>query len=118
MRRLLSTLIFAVVACVSCTAVPERTADKEIVDITWTTPDFRREIRKTVNCQSIGLIVATRGYRSGETVRVTVINHEDPAYEVPLYGVVGVNGEARILWEEGACEGFTPSSRKTASLPS
>lgn len=112
MPRLLPTLLFAVLTCSSCTAVPERTADQEIVDVTWTTPDFRREIRQTVNCQSIGLIVATRGYRWGETVRVTVINHEDPAYEVPLYGTVGVNGEARILWEQGACEGFTPSSPK------
>lgn len=112
MRRLLPTPIFAVLACISCTAVPERTADQEIVDVTWTTPDFRREIHQTVNCQSIGLIVATRGYRLGETVRVTVINHEDPAYEVPLYGIVGVNGEARIHWQEGACEGFTPSSPK------
>lgn len=91
--------------------MPERAADKEIVDVTWTTPDFRREIRLTVNCQSMGIIVATRGYRSGEAVRVTVIDYEDLAYEVPLYGTVGVNGEARILWEEGSCEGFTPSSR-------
>lgn len=117
MRLVLPTLILVVLACVSCIAVPERTADKEVVDVTWTTPDFRREIRQTVNCQSIGLIVATRGYSSGETVRVTVINHEDSAYEVALYGTVGVNGEARILWEEGACEGFTPSSRQTEALP-
>lgn len=117
MRLMLPKLILVVFASVSCTVVPERTAEKEIVEVTWTTPDFRREISQTVNCQSIGLVVSTRGYSSGETVRVTVINHEDSAYEVALYGTVGIHGEARILWEEGACEGFTPSGRKTEPLP-
>lgn len=103
MRPLLPAFaIAAALACASCsTPVPE--AEKAITGIEWTTPDFKRTIEQTANCQSIGLIVSTRGYEQGETVRVTLIDKDNPRFEQALYGTVDADSKARIRWENGGC---------------
>ena len=102
MRPTLPALALATLACASCsTLLPE--AEKAVTNIEWTTPDFQRPIEQTVNCQTIGLIVTTRGYVQGETVRVTLIDKDNPRFEQALYGTVDADSKARIRWENGGC---------------
>ena len=113
----------AALASTSCTTMPTNNSvekdsvEKTIVHAAWTTADFSHEITEAFNCQAIGLLVATKGYQTGDPVKVTIIDKNAANFEVRLHGTVDADGNARISWPEGACEAAREAAHDAAPVP-
>ena len=112
-------------AIASTTAIEATESPKvarEIVDAAWMDIDFQRVLKRGVECQDVGLLVATRGYAPGEEVSLVIgAKNGSKEYDTKLYGKVDEDGKVRIRWPAMGCVDHVPTpllqSMKTRPEP-
>ena len=83
---------------------------REIVDAAWMDIDFQRVLKRGVECQDVGLLVATRGYAPGEEVSLVIgAKNGSKEYDTKLYGKVDEDGKVRIRWPTMGCVDHVPT---------
>ena len=83
---------------------------REIVDAAWMDIDFQRVLKRGVECQDVGLLVATRGYAPGEEVSLVIgAKNGSKEYDTKLYGKVDEDGKVRIRWPAMGCVDHVPT---------
>jgi hypothetical protein len=83
---------------------------REIVDAAWMDIDFQRVLKRGVECQDVGLLVATRGYAPGEEVSLVIgAKNGSKEYDTKLYGKVDDDGKVRIRWPAMGCVDHVPT---------
>ena len=72
--------------------------------------DFQRVLKRGVECQDVGLLVATRGYAPGEEVSLVIgAKNGSKEYDTKLYGKVDEDGKVRIRWPAMGCVDHVPT---------
>lgn len=98
------------VAALSVDATEASRTEKEIVNAAWMDGDFKHELQTAVTCQDVGVLVTTRGYATGDDVRLTVgVENGSKDDDVVLHGKVDADGKARVRWPAMGCEDHVPT---------